>query len=70
MRVKAKNPAAESFMDAGLMQEVIDHLAAHAETGDCTFDEIRATLGKDAKQLPDGHIHQVATDQGHDVTPT
>lgn len=34
-----------------------------------TFEEIRAALGKDAAELPDGIIHQIAYDLGLKVVP-
>ncbi|MEZ0147786.1 MAG: hypothetical protein AB9Q19_00485 [Candidatus Reddybacter sp.] len=42
-------------------------LQASASKGYLSFDDVRASEGKTAEQLPDGAIHQAALDAGLEV---
>lgn len=66
MIIKSKIKSDKRPYDKALADAVIAALDVFAPD-DATFSEIRSALDKTEKQLPDGWIHQIATDHGYDV---
>lgn len=67
LKVKNKNYVASPFDHPKKAQLLSFMNSAPNDKESFSFDEIRAAVGQDDKQLPDGAIHQILLDNGFEI---